>query len=517
MFGATPTATGSTFANPPASAGPSLFSTPNKPGSLFPNSSANAPAATTNPATSTAPMFSYKPGSLFSTTTTTTTTPALFTQTTTAPSFLQNKASAPPFFTTTPALFTQTTTAPSFLQNKASAPPFFSSLAGTTLGTSTTTNTEARTLQNLIHNSGALVHALSGPALYPDEERNAIVAKLNQLLAANGVGSGYFKEGQNPIAFDMNNPFYRLKAIGYNRLTDQVSTSQQKQKIIDALYVILGSKPNVQALIQNIRPLSDNLTEISIYVIDKNVGKVCAKDLYKYLVQPDKLRMVQQQLQCEKVVPRIELTDQELKNHLKRAPPGFDETYWAQAVRENPDSSRLVPHPVRGFQQLCERQKMQRNEIELEKTVLENFRRRLNVVEKDLANSQNKFVNCKQTQKLISYRMLRIVATQTLVQRYGLVIDEDEENLLSRLETCNALLNAPDQLKARISDLCRILRERGDEIKSKGNMEVKFSDMEINHLKRYLERSQQKLESLVEIVNSNLADVKIISENLNII
>ena len=83
---------------------------------------------------------------------------------------------------------------------------------------------------------------------------------------------------------------------------------------------------------------------------------------------------------------------------------GFDETYWAQAVRENPDPSRLVPHPVRGFQQLCERQKMQRNEIELEKTVLDNFRRRLNVVEKDLANSQNKFVNCKQTQKLISYR-----------------------------------------------------------------------------------------------------------------
>uniref|UniRef100_A0A914C196 Nucleoporin Nup54 alpha-helical domain-containing protein n=1 Tax=Acrobeloides nanus TaxID=290746 RepID=A0A914C196_9BILA len=482
MFGATPTATGSTFANPPASAGPSLFSTPNKPGSLFPNSSANAPAATTNPATSTAPMFSYKPGSLFSTTTTTTTTPALFTQTTTAPSFLQNKA---PMNFVTP--------------NKPGP------LGG------------IHTLQNLVQNSGALVHALSGPALYPDEERNAIVAKLNQLLAANGVGSGYFKEGQNPIAFDMNNPFYRLKAIGYNRLTDQVSTSQQKQKIIDALYVILGSKPNVQALIQNIRPLSDNLTEISIYVIDKNVGKVCAKDLYKYLVQPDKLRMVQQQLQCEKVVPRIELTDQELKNHLKRAPPGFDETYWAQAVRENPDSSRLVPHPVRGFQQLCERQKMQRNEIELEKTVLENFRRRLNVVEKDLANSQNKFVNCKQTQKLISYRMLRIVATQTLVQRYGLVIDEDEENLLSRLETCNALLNAPDQLKARISDLCRILRERGDEIKSKGNMEVKFSDMEINHLKRYLERSQQKLESLVEIVNSNLADVKIISENLNII
>lgn len=96
------------------------------------------------------------------------------------------------------------------------------------------------------------MHALSGPELYPETERNAIIAKLNQLLAANGVGNGYYKDGQNPVVFDINNPFHRLKAVGYNRLSehkdsdgivslvlkvaaDQVATSQQKQKVIAIL------------------------------------------------------------------------------------------------------------------------------------------------------------------------------------------------------------------------------------------------------------------------------------------
>lgn len=54
----------------------------------------------------------------------------------------------------------------------------------------------------------------------------------------------------------------------------------------------------------------------------KGVGKCSSKEIYKYLMQADKLRMLQQQLQCDKVVPRIEISEQELKNHLKRAPPG---------------------------------------------------------------------------------------------------------------------------------------------------------------------------------------------------
>lgn len=39
------------------------------------------------------------------------------------------------------------------------------------------------------------------------------------------------------------------------------------------------------------------------------------------------------------------------------------------------------------------------------------------------------------------------MATQTLIQRYGVLLDDKEENLQSRLEILNAHLNAPDRLR----------------------------------------------------------------------
>lgn len=39
------------------------------------------------------------------------------------------------------------------------------------------------------------------------------------------------------------------------------------------------------------------------------------------------------------------------------------------------------------------------------------------------------------------------MATQTLIQRYGILLDDKEENLQSRLEILNAHLNAPDKLR----------------------------------------------------------------------
>lgn len=88
---------------------------------------------------------------------------------------------------------------------------------------------------------------MSGPEIFNDD-RNQVVAKLNQLLAAFGVGQGYFRHDQQPINYDEKNNFYRFKGVVYNRMCrntdedgivvlllevpiDQVNTEEKKIRV----------------------------------------------------------------------------------------------------------------------------------------------------------------------------------------------------------------------------------------------------------------------------------------------
>lgn len=57
--------------------------------------------------------------------------------------------------------------------------------------------------------------ALTAPQIYFDE-RDLIIARLNQLQAFCGSGKGYFQRGP-PIDFTGENPCCRLKVFGNNR------------------------------------------------------------------------------------------------------------------------------------------------------------------------------------------------------------------------------------------------------------------------------------------------------------
>lgn len=94
-----------------------------------------------------------------------------------------------------------------------------------------------------------MVKSVSGPEIFNDD-RNEVVAKLNQLLAAFGVGQGYYKndQSQQPVTYTENNLFYRFKGVVYNRVSrhtddeglvvlllgvsiDKVNTEENKIKV----------------------------------------------------------------------------------------------------------------------------------------------------------------------------------------------------------------------------------------------------------------------------------------------
>uniref|UniRef100_A0A1I7XRR5 Nup54 domain-containing protein n=1 Tax=Heterorhabditis bacteriophora TaxID=37862 RepID=A0A1I7XRR5_HETBA len=387
------------------------------------------------------------------------------------------------------------------------------------------------TLQGILQNSDALVRSLTRTELFGDD-RDEIIARLNQLGAALGTGGGYHKAEQPPVPYTVDGPFHRMKAIGYNRTSEysdsdgivaliikcphtELATSVQKQKLIDSLYIILGSKPTVHSHIESIKPLSENSTEVCIYVTEKFRGRISSKELAQYLNQTAQKQQLETQLKVDKdrIVSRLQMGKQQKMAYLKDPPPGFDAALWAQAVRENPDQERLIPYPIRGFIQLRSRQKAQIEEVAMENQVLDAISSRLSLLETHNAAATVRMAQQKVVRKQLSHRLLRILAMQLLTQRFSHGIDLTEERIQTALESINARINAPQQIKSRIADISEILQAENEAVRNQANTDRPhiLGDSDVVLLKKYLARCQDGLESLVAVVNANISILETIA------
>uniref|UniRef100_A0A915PM80 Nucleoporin Nup54 alpha-helical domain-containing protein n=1 Tax=Setaria digitata TaxID=48799 RepID=A0A915PM80_9BILA len=417
------------------------------------------------------------------------------------------------------------TSSTSLLSSGAKLPGLPGSSAPSTVQTS-----QISTVQDLIQNSESLIRSLTSPDLFGDG-RDGIIAKLNQLLSACGIGNGYYRADQHPVSYNSENPFYQFKAIGYSRRTDycdsdgivaltlginyeQISKAAQRQKFIDSMNVILGNNTNVRAHIELIRPLPDNQTEVLLYATEKGKGRSSSKELCAFLKQPAQDTQLKNQFCVLNVLSRTAVDDAKKHAFIKNPPAGFDGQIWQQAVRENPDPDKLLPYPIRGFEQLRKRQEMQAAEIRLEERVIEELKQRLVQINNKLTAGQNQCSYQRQRHKELSHRLLRCLAMQSLLQQYTISIDCAEEKLETRLEALNVSLIAPNQIKSRITDLLAILRDEAETLKTADGTRLKLTESDVKQIKKYLSRAQEALEAVVDVVRESIDDLDIIETHL---
>uniref|UniRef100_A0A914YSN2 Nucleoporin Nup54 alpha-helical domain-containing protein n=1 Tax=Panagrolaimus superbus TaxID=310955 RepID=A0A914YSN2_9BILA len=298
----------------------------------------------------------------------------------------------------------------------------------------------------------------------------------------------------------------------FNFSADSLSTQQERVKLTDSLFAVLGQNPDVHAHIVNIRPLTEILCEVEIFVTKVGSGKINAKELFAYLDHPDRANIKKEKLlQCVKIVPRVEMNHEDIKRYLSSPPKGFSENEWRQAIVDNPDQQNLLPYPIYGYKELDDRRQRQLKERDTQRKSLGNLNDRLKTAAQDIQQINGLKHMFNEDAKRLRYRILRIIAASHN-NSYQNAVSVEEEKLLSRLETIAVCVNAPNRLHDRIENLHDFLRSNKEGLenrKKEASDHQSLSEEESAALKRYLNRRQQDLDIISDSLQNNIDDVQI--------
>ncbi|XP_036386035.1 nucleoporin p54 isoform X4 [Megalops cyprinoides] len=374
--------------------------------------------------------------------------------------------------------------------------------------------------------------ALSAPTLLGDE-RDAILAKWNQLQAFWGTGKGYFNNNIAPVEFTQENPFCRFKAVGYscipgskdedgllvlalNKKEEEVRS--QQQQLVESLHKVLGSNQTLTVNVEGVKALPDDQTEVIIYVVERSPNgtskRIPATTLFSYVEQAN-IKTHLQQLGVVMSVTRTELTPAQLKQLLQNPPAGVDPIIWEQAKVDNPDPEKLIPVPMVGFKELLRRLKIQDQMTKQHQTRVDIISNDISELQKNQATTVAKIAQYKRKLMDLSHRVLQVLIKQEIQRKSGYAIQVDEEHLRVQLDTIQSELNAPTQFKGRLNELMSQIRMQNHfgAVRSEERYSVD-ADL-LREIKQHLKQQQEGLSHLISVIKDDVEDIKLIEHGLH--
>ncbi|KAJ8286654.1 hypothetical protein GJAV_G00041620 [Gymnothorax javanicus] len=374
--------------------------------------------------------------------------------------------------------------------------------------------------------------ALSAPTLLGDE-RDAILAKWNQLQAFWGTGKGYFNNNIAPVEFTLENPFCRFKAVGYSCAPGskdedgfvvlalnkkEVEVRSQQQQLVESLHKVLGGQQNLIVNVEGVKALPDDQTEVIIYVVERSPNgtskRIPATTLFSYVEQAN-IKTQLQQLGVVMSVTRTELSPAQLKQLLQNPPAGVDPIIWEQAKVDNPDPERLIPVPMVGFKELLRRLKIQEQMTKQHQTRVDIISNDISELQKNQATTVAKIAQYKRKLMDLSHRVLQVLIKQEIQRKSGYAIQVDEEHLRVQLDTIQSELNAPTQFKGRLNELMSQIRMQNHfgAVRSEERYSV---DAELlREIKQHLKQQQEGLSHLISVIKDDMEDIKLIEHGLH--
>ncbi|KAA3673513.1 nuclear pore complex protein Nup54 [Paragonimus westermani] len=356
--------------------------------------------------------------------------------------------------------------------------PFQLPTVGGLTGSTTVQPAQAQPTQQ--NSLDAFFASLCQPLLFGDE-RDTILARWNQLQAMWGTGIGFSATGV--AMYNPQNTFARFKAIAYNLLPTSTDADglvclylsrpfsevlPQRQVLQDTLFRLLGGRPNLQLLIEEIRPCvdEDNQTEVILKVVERqatgNITNVNATELEKYLSSASVAPQLQSQLCVYKLTSEVCPSAAQLAVYKENSPAGIDKLIWQQACIENPHPDRTIPVPLIGFTDLRRRRLDQVAFSRQQSNILKQVGEFVQEMKTGQLVIAQKVVQLKRKQVELSHRVLKVLRRQEVHRRAGFAISADEEALRCGLERIWAELTSPRGLRFRFQEVLSAIRSAPD-------------------------------------------------------
>ncbi|XP_063245053.1 probable nucleoporin Nup54 isoform X2 [Bacillus rossius redtenbacheri] len=401
---------------------------------------------------------------------------------------------------------------------------------GTGLGGSAFGQPQPQPQQPQINPEEALYNAVTNCNIYGDE-RDSTLVQWNQLQAFWGVGKGYYSTTAPPVEFTQQNPFCRFKAIGYNCMPttenkdglvalvfNQKATEikNNEASLINTLNIVLGNRPNLTVVINSVLSTSETKTQVTIYVQEKlqtgGTRRVLASELAAHLQ-----KVATQQptsLSAESVLAVVRPDKDQLTEYLEQPPAGVDARQWKQAQLNNPNPARYIPVPMVGFAEVCWRLKSQEQETKRHRAFLDkvaeeiaSLQRCHNATVVKLAENRRKFVE-------LEHRVLQVVVKQEISRKMGFSLTPEEEALRSKLESIQARLNTPTQLKGQLNEILAQMRMQKQDLAHRDLERYTLDEGVRDDIKQLLKLQQNGMAHLMQTVHADLSSLKLIKDGM---
>jgi nuclear pore complex protein Nup54 len=201
----------------------------------------------------------------------------------------------------------------------------------------------------------------------------------------------------------------------------------------------------------------------------------------------------------------------DVAKHSKKTPLWSRQQYQ-QAVANNPDPSRLVPVPARGFDDLKLRLAEQDKARTVNTARLANLREELaKIQQKHIQTVEQEIPAVIEKHRQLSSRLIKIMGKLETQKAHRYPLTRSEAMFKKGLDNLKRELNRPSNFASKVQELDSIVRTQN----LSGDDSNFIDPVNLKHISRFLQDQNRGIKHLLAKIKKDLRDIKIIQKGLS--